>query len=601
MINSVAWKFVWLVVLAAIAAPSFGQTAAEPDPPLGLWVWRAETAPMTVRLHIRKTGGAWQASVDDALAAVTEDQETIVGHLDGERRFTGRLSEGRRSFDGLWHQPTNATGYSEMVTPFTLPAIASGHWAATIQQQPRPFRMFLDIFREDDGRMAAVLRNPERNEIMASKFQLEAEGDGSWALVAGSGENEMRQALQTTTEGLRLHHRWFDDPLTLRRATMTERRDYDARASNEVRDRHVTPPALDDGWTVASATDARLDAARLDTLVAELSATDPRERRPRLIHAVLAAHRGKLVLEEYFFGHDRDRVHDTRSLGKVFAPVLIGALRQQGADIGSDTRPIPALLAETGDALSDPRKADITLGQLMSFSSGLDCDANADSPGNEDNMWAQEEEPDFWRYTARLPLLHEPGSHYAYCSGSINLAGHSIRQAGGKPIVELFDELIADPLEFGPYHWNVTPNGAAYLGGGPYMRPRDLLKIGVMYANDGVWNGKQILDPNWVAESIRPQIDISPETTGLSPEEFGNTYFGGQQAFEWRLDEVRVGETRHPSYEATGNGGQVLVIVPGLDLVALFMGGNYRQGGVWGRWRDEILGGHIIPALPDAG
>ena len=60
---------------------------------------------------------------------------------------------------------------------------------------------------------------------------------------------------------------------------------------------------------------------------------------------------------------------------------------------------------------------------------------------------------------------------------------------------------------------------------------------------------------------------------------------------------MTVGARSVPTYAATGNGGQVLLVVPSYDLVVLFTGGNYRQGGVWGRWGQNIVGERIIPAL----
>lgn len=129
------------------------------------------------------------------------------------------------------------------------------------------------------------------------------------------------------------------------------------------------------------------------------------------------------------------------------------------------------------------------------------------------------------------------------------------------------------------------------------MQPRDILKIGAAYANGGEWNGVRIASPEWVARSTSAVIPITPATTGLSDDEFANNYVGGQAALEWRRDSIEVSGTSYEAYEASGNGGQVLIVVPELELSVLFTGGNYRHGGVWNRWRDEIVGGHIIPAL----
>ena len=595
-----------MIVCAALALAAGCTGPVEGSSPLGLWVWNAGHEASVVDVAILRDGERWRATVDGQPADVTIDGRNVslaapngqsfVGHIVGYG--VGNGAGNASSIRGRWRQPSSSLAYSEMVTLTDLTAVDGGGWRARVDLQARPFRVFLDVFEDAQGELAAVIRNPERNEIMrAGRFRVEKDGKDRWTLVAGQGERQIRQSVRRNGDELQLDHSWFGTALTLLPASETDAAAYYPRYPAAQAARYAPPPRLDDGWTVATAEEAGFDRQALDALVAELAGADPRNRRPRLIHSVLVAHKGRLLLEEYFYGHDRTMRHDTRSLGKVFAPVLIGALQQQGVDIDADVRPIADVLAAAGEALDDPRKKDITLAHLMSFTSGLDCDVNRDSPGSEDRMWGQQDEDDFWLYTARLPLLHEPGERYAYCSGSINLVGASLRAAGGKPIVELFDDLIAQPLEFGTYHWNLAPNGAAYLGGGTYMRPRDILKIGAMFAANGVWRGEQIVTPAWVEESTTAVIEITAGSTGMTADAFENSYFGGGSAYEWRTDRVRAGDRTYSSYEATGNGGQVLIVVPDLELTVLFMGGNYRQGGVWGRWRNEIVGGHIIPAM----
>jgi CubicO group peptidase (beta-lactamase class C family) len=130
------------------------------------------------------------------------------------------------------------------------------------------------------------------------------------------------------------------------------------------------------------------------------------------------------------------------------------------------------------------------------------------------------------------------------------------------------------------------------------MRPRDILKIGILFSADGVWNGKQILDKEWAQKAVQPHIAISPATTGLSEDEFNNEYFGGFSGYHWRIDTVITPNgKKYQSYEATGNGGQIVLVVPDLDITAVFTGGNYRMGYIWGRWRNEIIGKYIIPSM----
>ena len=99
------------------------------------------------------------------------------------------------------------------------------------------------------------------------------------------------------------------------------------------------------------------------------------------------------------------------------------------------------------------------------------------------------------------------------------------------------------------------------------------------------------------ATTILTRGAINPQTTGMTAEAFADNYSGGSQAYIWRIDSIAVGDKRYACYEASGNGGQLLILVPELDLAVAFSGGNYRQGGIWSRWRNEIVGGHVIPAI----
>lgn len=358
-----------------------------------------------------------------------------------------------------------------------------------------------------------------------------------------------------------------------------------------------TPDDVSDGWRVAPPHETNLDEAALARLVQTLIDGDPAARRPNLIHSVLVAHRGRLVLEEYFHGYTRDTPHDIRSGGKTFASILLGAVMEDGAAVSPET-PVYQLLSDMGPfADSDPRRERMTLAHLMTHTAGLDCDDNNEaSLGNEGKLWGQSD-PDFWRYTLNLPMVHEPGEHYAYCSANLNLMGAALKTASGQSLPEVFDRIIARPLQFGRYYWNVMPNGEGYLGGGAYLRPRDWLKVGQTFLDRGVWNGRRIVSEAWVERSTSPRIAISPETTGLSEEEFQNFYSPGVDGYAWHRYGVRVGDRVVEEYEANGNGGQLLIIVPEYDLVVVFTGANYMQGGIWSRWRDQFVGGVIIPAI----
>ena len=75
------------------------------------------------------------------------------------------------------------------------------------------------------------------------------------------------------------------------------------------------------------------------------------------------------------------------------------------------------------------------------------------------------------------------------------------------------------------------------------------------------------------------------------------TVNGGADGYAWHLNTLRVGDRTYREYEANGNGGQFLIVVPELDLAIVFTAGNYRHGGVWLRFRDVLVPQVIIPAI----
>ena len=338
---------------------------------------------------------------------------------------------------------------------------------------------------------------------------------------------------------------------------------------------------------------------RLRRAVQGIVDLDPTARPADLMHSMLVARRGRLILEEYFFGHDRDTVHDIRSAGKTFSSILMGAAMQDGVAISPDTRVYELFAARGPFANPDPRKAQITLSHLMTHCAGLACDDNDEqSPGNEGTLWQSEHavlalhprSADGARSRSNLRLLLSQSQSRGRCADASD-AANGCRHT--------FDRIIARPLQFGRYHWNISPDGEGYLGGGAYLRPRDLLKVGQMYLDGGVWRGRRIVPESWVALSTAPRMEISPATTGLSDEEFGNFYGRSRDGLAWHRSEFRVGDRVVEGYNASGNGGQILIVVPEYSLVVVFTGGNYMQGGVWTRWPDQIIGGAIIPAIRD--
>ena len=602
-----------LLALLVVLLLGMPQAHAQQNDParqlIGLWAAEQSFGPaLRGELTLSRDRGGWSARIMDAEHRFQASGEELRFTLpDGRGGFRGRLSRGGRTIHGFWLQPSGETedradpggSGQPFATPLTLVRTGVGRWRGTVVPLDDHLTLYLKIF-EQEGRLLGAFRNPELNANGgASQFTVEREGNSVRFIVRYDGGEIVHNAVHLATpERLRIPWEGFDRPIELTRRTPAEAAAFFPRPPGEPRYAYRVPEATGDGWRTAAAAETGLDEAALTQLVQSIIDSDPAARPSSLIHSILVAHRGRLVLEEYFFGYDRETPHDTRSAGKTFSSVMLGAAMREGADLSPDTRIYRSMRSLAPFANPDPRKDEITLAHLMTHSAGLACNDNDDSsPGNEGTMQSQEAQPNWWKYTLDLPMAHDPGRRYAYCSANINLVGGALTHVAGTWLPELFERTVARPLQFGRWHWNLMANGEGYLGGGAHLRSRDLLKIGQAYLSGGTWNGRRIVDAAWVATSTAPRMEISEATTGYSAEEFGNYYGRGVDGLAWHTTVLNVGTRRVAGYLASGNGGQLLLVVPEHQLAVVFTGGNYRQGGVWSRWGQQFVGDRIIPAI----
>jgi CubicO group peptidase (beta-lactamase class C family) len=612
-VNSI--KSIWLVSAALAVACSplpqdSGPSRARNDDLIGIWTFETEfETGLNGDLIVAREGSAWRATLSGAEAKFEVAARDVRFAFPGDLgRFRGALADDARLIEGFWIRPGVAAdprfpgGSSQpFATPLLLKSVGRDVWRGEVRPLEDSMTLYLRIFRDEEETLLAAFRNPDQHSHGgAMQFRVAREGRTvQFTAPLDHAEPEIRhEGTLVRSEALQIFWPDLDRTIMLTRRAPSEAAAYFPRPPDDPPYVYRSPPVTNDGWATARAGEVGIDEEALERLVRRLAAADPSGRRPSLIHSLLVARRGKLVLEEYFYGFHRDQPHDLRSAGKTFASVMLGAAMMQGVQVAPETRAYELLAGMGPFKNDDPRKSKITLADLMTHTSGLACDDYDDaSPGNEDTLQTQRAQPDWWRYTLDLPIAHEPGTRYAYCSATMNLVGAALTTATGTWLPELFDRTVARPLQFGPYHWNLSPTDEGYLGGGAWLQPRDLLKLGQVYLDGGAWRGRRIVDTFWVTQSTAPHFHISPATTGIDAEQFGNAYSEADEAYAWHLGGVRSGEHVYPGYAATGNGGQVLMVVPGLELAVVFTGGNYRQGGIWTRWADEIVGGEIIPAL----
>jgi CubicO group peptidase (beta-lactamase class C family) len=281
------------------------------------------------------------------------------------------------------------------------------------------------------------------------------------------------------------------------------------------------------------------------------------------VRSILVYQGGALRLEEYFYGYDRDRPHQMRSFTKSVIALLAGAAVDRGK-IRAD-EPILGILGYPALENPDPRKSRITLRDLLSNRSGLACDDHdSASPGNERTLY---EAGDWVKAFMDLPMIADPGTQARYCSGGFFAAGRVIERAVGSPLPEFAEQALFGPLGMRPtdWTWNFSLDRSARSEFGQvHLRPRDMLKLGLLIEQRGTWRGRRVISTSWIDAAVARQTRVDDSDYGLG---IWHRWYGVETA---------SGQRRVDTVMLSGNGGQKVYLVPSLDLIAVFTGGAFN-------------------------
>jgi CubicO group peptidase (beta-lactamase class C family) len=582
-----------LFLFAFVIAPLLISTAqyAPADVLVGLWGVEQSLGPlMRGELVIDARGTEWRARIAGYDIPVDHRGKGINFVLPGSvGEFRGHFDAGTSSIVGHWVQPANAVYSNRYASPVVLSGVSKAVWRGVVVPLDETVSFYLSIKRASDGSLTAYIRNPEFNFFRGRTFHVEMKGTD---VTFSQHDDELHASYEPKEDTITAPLLDSSPPMKLTRRKNNDAIGFYPRVIAREQGYVYHPPLQEnDGWPTASLADVGLREKPLSQMIERILKADLDEN-PLPMQSLLIARHGKLVLEEYFYGFSRERPHDTRSAGKSWATMLVGVARQHGANLGPETPVYPLFPQYKPFAHWDQRKAKLTLRDLMTMTSGLACDdSNQDSPGQEDRMQSQTEQPDWYKYTLDLPMAEEPGGDKAiYCSADINLVGGAVHQATGKWLPDIFQEDFAQPLQIHEYHLNLMPTGEAYMGGGIYMRPRDLLKLGQLYLNGGVWNGNRVIAREWIDESTHRWSQLG--------DILGRDH---QYGYAWHIYHFTVRGNIYRMYFAGGNGGQLVMVFPELDMVANYNGGAYGEAKKFFGWQALLVPQYIIPAaLPQA-
>lgn len=513
------------------------------------------------------------------VASPSRSGATAINFSDGGRLML--FAPGSSTLTAQWIQPATVTYGGQYATPIVLSKHGADDWVGAIRPVRDATHLFLTITQNADGTLGAFVRNPETNagaRIGVRTFVV----NGNSVTLRASGKPDIDGTYDPQANTLRFSFDGYPAPFTFAKADPASAPGFAPRPGQQS---YVYQPPTrgDDGWQTASLTDVGLDPAKVTAFVASILASPSSPNSPYITSVSIARH-GKLVFDEYFYGYDAATPHDVRSAGKSITTLMVGEAMEGDRKLTPDSL-VYDVLPQYDDALSsDPRKKTITVADLMTMSSGLACDDNDDnSPGNEDTMESQTAVPDWYRYTLALPVVVDPGSKAVYCSGGINVLGAVIVAATHGSLADYFYTKFAEPMQFGAYALPLMPApiSDAYMAGGGQFLPRDFLKFGQLILDGGMWNGRRIIDGRFLASAVEPRSALN------APGDYG---------YGWHLSTFAVGGVSYPAINAGGNGGQLLFVIPKLDMTVMITAANYGQYGIWRHFQTDPFVNYLIPA-----
>lgn len=318
-----------------------------------------------------------------------------------------------------------------------------------------------------------------------------------------------------------------------------------------------------------------LSAEGIDSIYIYKLVEDILNGKMATVHSLLISKDNKLVFEEYFHNYHSRKLHLMESVTKSFTSALMGiAIDKQF--IPDVNEPVLNYLTKWDSTQWVKKEYDIRIKNLLTMTAGLDWKPFTPNEYNDDvNIYIS---PDYIAYILNKDLKNKPGEKFFYNNRIMFLQGYLIEKSTGLSVDSFATKYLFNELGVKQHTWKKYDNGITETGGGLKLFPRDMMKFGLMYLNNGKWQGKQIVSHEWIKSSTEKHVST------------GDQYYG----YNWWIKNYNINNSNYNVYYALGHGEQTIMIIPSINVVFVMTAGNYFQAP---QKLNEIMTEYILPSF----
>jgi CubicO group peptidase (beta-lactamase class C family) len=306
-----------------------------------------------------------------------------------------------------------------------------------------------------------------------------------------------------------------------------------------------THPAPDywptDGWQTTTPEQQGFDSARLAEEVQAI------HDKHVAIDSLMIIRNGYVVLDAYFSPYDGSFPHDLGSVTKSVTTTLIAIAVDQGK-LRLD-QPVVSFFPDRTIANLDDRKKSMTVLDLVSMRNGMESGC---FHGDEPTLDAMRSQPDWVQAALDRKMTSQPGTQFCYDSPGMHLLSAILQEATGMTELDFARQYLFEPLGIQDAAWETDPQGYYHGWGDLHLKPRDAAKLGLLWLQQGKWDGRQIVSAAWVSDSVQAQSRM-----------VGNEYGYG---YGWWVSPV--------DFYAVGRGGQFIRVIPSMNTVVVVTAGG---------------------------